>query len=135
VGRSLRSVPPMNRIILCVAFVIALLGVQGLSLHAHFPHDDHHEVTSHHDMHVHSHAIDHDIDDTHEHSDAVPIDLLTSALSRDHLTPSFDFTLQAVLILALVMVWTRIERMPPSIPIIYFSPPRFRTRSPRAPPR
>lgn len=125
----------MNRTFLSLIFVIALLGVQGMSLHAHLPHaEDEHTAVPHNNLHIHSHVVDERLDADHDHPDAVPIDLLTSALSRDHLMPSLDVVFQAVLILALMVIWVCIQRLPPLTLLINPPPRRLRKPSPRAPP-
>lgn len=114
---------------------MALLGVQGMSLHAHLPHaEDEHTAVQHNNLHIHSHVVDESLDADHDHPDAVSIDLLTSALSRDHLMPSLDVVFQAILILALMVVWIFIQRIPPLAPLINPPPRRLRKPSPRAPP-
>lgn len=125
----------MNRTVFFLALIVALLGVQGLSLHAHLPHaDDEHTAVQHHNLHVHSHVVDENLDSDHDHAGAVSVDLLTSALSRDHLTPSIDIAFQTVLILASMVVWTCIQRLPRPAPPMHFTPPKLRKCSPRAPP-
>lgn len=126
----------MNRIVFCLALMIALLGVQGMSLHAHLPHaEDEHVTAKHHNLHIHSHVVDENLDADHDHPEAVAVDLLTSALSRDHqLVSSIDITFQSVLILTLLVVWTCIQRVPPPAPDIPLSSPRLRKPSSRAPP-
>ncbi|MFT3931194.1 MAG: hypothetical protein QM709_12950 [Spongiibacteraceae bacterium] len=126
----------MNRIVFCLALMIALLGVQGMSLHAHLPHaEDKHATAQHDNLHIHSHVVDENLDADNDHPDAVSIDLLTSVFSRDnHFTPSIDIAFQAILILAALVVWTCSQRIPPPALILTIPSPRLRKPSSRAPP-
>lgn len=127
----------MNRILLCLALVLALVNVQALSLHAHLghAHDQHATADHHRDMHVHSHAVGAQVDADNEHADTVVLDLFSSTLSRDHITPSLSFVaLTSLLLLIFAIVWTCIRRRSLFILIPHYRPPQYRTSSPRAPP-
>lgn len=127
----------MNRKILCLLLICIVALAQGLSLHAHLPHADdaRDEHAGHQTMHIHSHAITGDSDAAHELSDALPIDLLSTAIIRDHSGFHSDAAvIIALWIFALSMLWMCIQRLPP-IRFVLYRPPRFRNSSPRAPPR
>jgi hypothetical protein len=124
----------MNRIVVCIALIVALAAVQGLSLHAHLPHAN--DIHAGHDViHVHSHAVRADVDDNGEHSAEASIDLLTSNAAREGVGASFNFALVTFWIGLLIALCFSSHRVIVPAPIGFYSPPRYRRSSPRAPPR
>lgn len=133
----------MNRISLCLLFVIAFVFGQGIAPHAHLEHTsddhiaDHHTVSEHRSgFHIHTHVISEHIDASHEFSDVTQIDLLQSAFSSHKLQLlSMPPMLAGLFVIILAVLWFCIERSPPAVPLVHFGPPQLRSSSPRAPPR
>lgn len=124
----------MNRIVVCLALIVALAAVQGLSLHAHLPHAN--DMHAGHDViHVHSDAVHADVDDNGEHFAEASIDLVTSNATRDGVNSSFNFALVTFWIGLLVALLLSPHRLFIPAPVVFYSQPRYRRSSPRAPPR
>lgn len=126
------SVPAMNRLLLTL-LIVAFACVQSLSLHAHLPHAHDQHASDHDAIHVHSHATT-GADGAHEYSDAVEIDLLSSAFARDQASPVMLFTVSTWFALIITILWFCIRRLPPPLIPALPSPPPHRRPSPRAPP-
>jgi hypothetical protein len=134
--RGLCSLPRMNRVFFCVALIVAFTCVQGISLHGHkaHAHDEQLAMTDHDTIRLHSHAVGHDVENTHEHSDVVEIDLFGTAIARDVANSTVAFALTSLWALVLVVLWVCIRRSPPPVPLVHFGPPHVLRPSPRAPP-
>lgn len=126
----------MNRNLVCFLLIWAFASMQGLSLHAHLPHEHDQPSVAHagHDsIHFHSHAINSDADDQHE-ADAAPIDLFMSVKARDVSALPLIVAVAALWML-IVALWICIGRSPPPPAVLHIASPPFRDFSPRAPPR
>lgn len=123
----------MNRILLCLALIAAIVSVQTLSLHAHLANGESDSAGSH--LHIHSHA-----GDPAHHGEAEPgiegdvIELLTSTAARDAGALHLDLAVTLFLTLLLFVVWHGHRQGPRVEPPVHRTKLSHRRPSPRAPP-
>jgi hypothetical protein len=125
----------MNRVLFYLLVVAAFACVQGVPLHGHIDHvSDSFMAHDHEAMHVHSHAIDPHLQDLHEHSEAIEVDLLGISIATSAVSLSTVAVLTTLWSLVFVVLWVCIQRSPPPVPLLHFGPPPLLRPSPRAPP-
>lgn len=127
----------MNRFLICLALLLALVGSQALSLHAHRAHaHDTHATADHDALHIHSHLLGDAADAAHDFSDPTEIDVLDSALSRDYAKAlPMLAALSSFWMLLLAVLWIRQRRIASPPPLLHPTPAAQLRPAPRAPPR